>query len=43
LDIPLEPEPVSVGDQIEGVLDICRPFFSEYYPSAKAKLDELTA
>jgi len=43
VDIPAEPDAQSVGDQIEGVLEVCRFFFEEYYPQAKAKLDALTA
>jgi hypothetical protein len=42
LDIPAEPNPLSVDEQLQGVLEVCRPFFQEYYPAAKAKLDELT-
>lgn len=42
LDIPPEPEPLSADEQIESVLEICRLFFQEYYPQAKAKLDALT-
>jgi hypothetical protein len=41
LDIPSEPEPVTVAEQIEGVVETCRQFFEEYYPIAKAKLDEV--
>ncbi len=43
LNIPPEPDLMSADEQTESVLQICRLFFQEYYPQAKAKLDELTA
>lgn len=42
LDIPPEPDAMSVNDQIEALLEVCRLFFGEYYPEAKRKLDALT-
>jgi hypothetical protein len=41
LDIPPEPDALSADEQIESVVEICRLFFQEYYPQAKAKLDAL--
>ncbi|TMB64442.1 MAG: hypothetical protein E6J43_13490 [Chloroflexi bacterium] len=42
LAIPAEPDAMSADDQVEGVLEVCRAYFEEYYPHAKRRLDELT-
>lgn len=34
LDIPPEPDAVAAVDQIEELMEGCRPFFQEYYPEA---------
>ena len=41
LDIPAEPDPMLVGERVDGALALCPAFFNEFYPEAGAKLDEL--